>query len=136
MGHPNVCVLDGGFPKWVKESRPVECTSTSDDGFGYKLNVDKIKHYDHMKTFAEQKHFTVLDARAPDQYAAGHIDGAISFPVGKIMNMDSKTMKSADDRKAAFEAAGVDLGGEITVHCMSGVAATVLFASLSDIATG
>ena len=49
--------------------------------------------------------------------------------------MDSKLLKSAEERKAAFEAAGVDLNKPIALTCMSGVAATVLYASLQDIAT-
>ena len=38
MGHNNVHVLDGGFPKWQKEGRPIESTdsmATAED-FGYK----------------------------------------------------------------------------------------------------
>lgn len=45
MGHPNVQVLDGGFPKWLAEKRP--CASTfenaSADDFAYKLNPEKVK---------------------------------------------------------------------------------------------
>ena len=47
--------------------------------------------------------------------------------------MDSKLLKSAEERKAAFEAAGIDLSKPIATSCMGGVAATVLFASLQDI---
>ena len=39
MGHKNVSVLDGGFPKWVKDGLPVESCDRDfkDDDFGYKL---------------------------------------------------------------------------------------------------
>ena len=50
--------------------------------------------------------------------------------------MDSKTLKSADERKAAFESAGVDLEKDIACSCMGGVAATVTYAALKDIAKG
>ena len=45
-------------------------------------------------------------------------------------------MKSADERRSLFESAGVDLEKDITLSCMSGVSATVVFGSLRDIAKG
>ena len=45
-------------------------------------------------------------------------------------------MKSAEERKACFEAAGIDLEKDITLSCMGGVAATVVYGSLKDIAKG
>ena len=39
MGHPNVEVLDGGFPKWIKEGLPFESCheDLKAEDFGYKL---------------------------------------------------------------------------------------------------
>jgi len=45
-------------------------------------------------------------------------------------------MKSKDERKAAFEAAGFDITKNITVGCMSGVTATIVYGALRDIASG
>jgi thiosulfate/3-mercaptopyruvate sulfurtransferase len=71
MGHPNVCVLDGGFPKWTKEGRAVEATDAGANAgaFGYKLDANKIKLLDHMKAFAgneAERNYQLLDVRAPD----------------------------------------------------------------------
>jgi len=49
FGQQNVFVLDGGFPKWLKEGRPVEPSSASsssatEQDYAYKLNKDKIKY--------------------------------------------------------------------------------------------
>ena len=60
----------------------------------------------------------------------------MNVPVGKVVDMNTKTFKSAEERKAAFEAAGVDLSKDITLTCMSGIAATVLYGALKDISTG
>ena len=50
--------------------------------------------------------------------------------------METKTLKTADERKAAFADAGIDLSKNITLSCQGGVAATVVFNGVSDIATG
>ena len=44
MGHPNVAVLDGGFPKWVTEKLPIE---SSDENikigdFSFKVQSERI----------------------------------------------------------------------------------------------
>ena len=46
MGHPNVRVLNGGFPKWTAEGRPCEATdeNVKEEDFAYKLNPEKIKY--------------------------------------------------------------------------------------------
>ena len=48
MGHPNVSVLDGGFPAWLKDGKAVEATdaSASADDFAYKLDSEKIASFE------------------------------------------------------------------------------------------
>ncbi|WP_121063499.1 rhodanese-like domain-containing protein [Chachezhania antarctica] len=38
----------------------------------------------HEALQAEQRDFTLIDVRSPQQFAQGHIDGAINLPHGKI----------------------------------------------------
>lgn len=141
MGHPNVQVLDGGFPKWEKEGRPVEITNAdaSAEDFGYKLNADKIKLYENIKSFEAneaERTFQLLDVRGPGEFEAGNIGGSSNVHFGKIINMDTKQLRSAEERRKVFEENGVDLEKDITLSCMSGVSAAVVYAGLSDIAKG
>lgn len=88
-----------------------------------------------MKAFEAAPSGYVIDLRTPEQCAAGCIKGATNVPVGKLLNAD-KTMKSAEERKAVFAEAGIDLSKNITLSCQGGVAATVGYHSLTDIANG
>ena len=133
MGHENVQVLAGGFPKWLKEGKP---TSTHDDStdhkdFEYKLNPDRIKLYEQIKDFSESDHsaFQLLDARGPGEFEQAHIPGAKNIPFGKMFTED-KELLPADERKAVFESAGVDLSKDIVVSCTGGISATVLYGGL------
>ena len=51
MGHPNVLVLDGGFPAWKKEGKKIETTdaSVTGDDFAYKLISEKISYLDEIQ---------------------------------------------------------------------------------------
>ena len=53
MGHPNVSVLDGGFPKWVYENYPVESTDTTvkNEDFNFERQSDRIWDSDRVKSF-------------------------------------------------------------------------------------
>lgn len=69
-------------------------------------------------------------------FAQGNIPGSVNFPFSKMINMETKTMKSQDERAAAAKEAGIDLEKDIVVSCQAGVAATCLFGALSDIHKG
>jgi thiosulfate/3-mercaptopyruvate sulfurtransferase len=57
MGHPNVQVLDGSQAKWQQEGRPVESTNAeaNEEAFKYKLNADRIKYYEQVKSFEDNE---------------------------------------------------------------------------------
>ena len=143
MGHNNVSVLDGGLPKWNAEGRPVDSFLPNFGGakngnFDYKLNEDKIKLLQEMKAFAKNevdRTYHLLDVRIPEQFNAGHIEGAQNFPMSLVLNVD-KSLKPVDVRKAAFESAGVDLSKNITLSCNTGVQASAVWCALRDLATG
>ena len=50
--------------------------------------------------------------------------------------MDSKTLKSKEERATAASEGGLDLDKDIVVSCQAGVAAACLFGALSDIHKG
>jgi len=37
-----------------------------------------------------ERHYQLIDARGPDEFAAGHIDGAVNFPFAKIFDVNTK----------------------------------------------
>jgi thiosulfate/3-mercaptopyruvate sulfurtransferase len=57
--------------------------------------------------------------------ASGHIPGSKNLPQSKLFNADN-SMKRGEDLRAAFEAAGVDLGKPLVATCGSGITACVL----------
>lgn len=101
MGHPNVCVLNGGLPQWIKEGKPTESSSTStNDNFGYKLDTSKIALYDEIKAFADsaadERDPQLYDARPPADFKEGNIPGSRTLPAGLLFD-DSKALLSNED---------------------------------------
>ena len=112
MGHESVVVLDGGLPKWIAEGRPIE----------------------DMPVTPQERHFTPrFTGEAPEPRAGlrgGHMPGALNVPSSELIAPDG-TMKSAEQLKAVFEAAGVDIDKPVVATCGSGMTASTLALALA-----
>ena len=75
------------------------------------------------------------DAEAPEPregLRAGHIPGSKSVPYTDLLNRNG-TMKSPDDLRAVFAAAGVDMAKPVITSCGSGITAAILNLALERI---
>ena len=143
MGYARVYVLDGGLRKWMAEGRPVEA------GEVYPRAVEVAPAFDpglvrnaaEVRAILDDGSARMVDARsaarftgeAPEPRAglrSGHMPGAASLPWEQVVAQDG-TLRPADELKAVFKGAGVDLGTPIVTTCGSGVTASVLALALA-----
>ncbi len=139
FGHAHVAVLDGGFPKWRTEGRAVETAvrSIQPRRFAATLEGARVRDLGAMRANLESSAEQVIDARGPARFAGlepepraglrgGHIPGSRNFPYPAILDPADSTVLPGDRLRAAFEAAGVDLGAPVVTTCGSGVTAAAL----------
>ena len=142
MGQHNIAVLDGGLPKWIAENRPLEDLPPiiRDRHMTVRREAHRVKDVTQVAAASKLGDHEILAARGPDRFngsapeprpgmRAGHIPGAKNVPYSTLLNADS-TMKSADELRAVFEAAGVDLSKPAITSCGSGVTAAILSLAL------
>jgi thiosulfate/3-mercaptopyruvate sulfurtransferase len=145
MGFPRVHVLDGGFPKWRAEAKPVETSRPSPEPTALRsiYDPDLVRDIDAVRQLLSERDAQLVDARAgarfrgeaPEPRAglrSGHMPGAHNLPWGDLVTADG-TMKSPAEIRAAFEAAGIDLDGPIVTTCGSGVSAALLALALARV---
>jgi thiosulfate/3-mercaptopyruvate sulfurtransferase len=138
FGHDRVAVLDGGFPRWREEGRPVESGEPSPvrRHFTARLRPELVTDLDGVRRNLTTRLAQVVDARSAGRFAAtepeprpglrgGHIPGSVSLPYDRLFRPDG-TLLPRDDLRRAFDAARVDLGRPIVTSCGSGVTACVL----------
>jgi thiosulfate/3-mercaptopyruvate sulfurtransferase len=134
LGHDHVAVLDGGWPLWVKEGRPVDravppprrgelapCTA---------LDASVDVHF--VERTRGDPSVMLIDARAPERYAgrqeaidpvAGHVPGAINRFWQKNLAPDGR-FKPAHELREEFAALLGETKPASVVHmCGSGVTA-------------
>jgi len=138
MGHSDVAVLDGGFPKWVAEGRAVEDMAPliRDRHMTVRRQAHLVRDVTQVSAASKLRDHEIIDARSAGRFRgedpeprpgmrAGHIPGSKNVHYASLLN-DDQTMKSPQDTRAIFEAAGVDLSKPAITTCGSGVTAAIL----------
>jgi len=131
LGHDAVAVLDGGFERWTRESRPVSTVRPlpSHAVFAPARTRPTASAAEIERAIAAGA-LTLVDARVPERYrgdvepldpVAGHIPGARNRPYGDNVNPDA-TFKPADALRREFAALlGTTPLDRVVHYCGSGV---------------
>jgi thiosulfate/3-mercaptopyruvate sulfurtransferase len=145
MGHEDVSVLDGGFPKWRAEGRPTEDLPPTPRERHFTPHPTHLILRDvrQVKENLTTKREQVVDARSPARFHAqepeprpgvrgGHIPGAKNLHYQKLLSSDG-TMRKPDALAAAFREANVDASKPVVTSCGSGVSAAIILLALNQI---
>jgi thiosulfate/3-mercaptopyruvate sulfurtransferase len=141
FGVREVYILDGGFPKWKAEGRPIELGETrrTPRHFTPRFNAGAVADLNVVRKALADKGAQVVDARSAERFAgtapeprpglpSGHMPGALNVPYQDIVE-DGRLVDVARI-KAAFQKGGVDLDKPIITTCGSGVSAAILALAL------
>jgi len=145
FGARDVVILDGGFPKWLAEGRPVEEDSPKarqPRSFTARLDNGAVADADDVARATASQAIQVVDARAADRFcgeaaeprpglASGHIPGSLNLPSSQLTT-DGR-LKSPEEIVALFRDAGVDLDKPSIMSCGSGVSAVILSTALETV---
>jgi thiosulfate/3-mercaptopyruvate sulfurtransferase len=142
MGHNDVKVLDGGLPKWRAEGRPVEDMTAS----SYQRHFTPRQNHALLRDFSQMLALSkagarIVDARSPARFRGeepeprpgvrpGHIPGSVNVHYAGLVNADG-TLKSADELRAIFAGAGIDLKKPVATTCGSGITAAIEMLALT-----
>ncbi len=148
MGLERVFVLDGGLKKWLAEGHPVEAgwREAAHGEFKARLRAELVQNLAGVRQIVADGGPQLVDARsavrfrgeAPEPRAGlreGHMPGARNVPWASLV-ADDGTLKAPDALRAAFDAAGVDLGAPIVTTCGSGISAAILALALAALGRG
>jgi thiosulfate/3-mercaptopyruvate sulfurtransferase len=142
FGAKNVSILEGGFPAWKAEGRPVETgpqrkpePKIFKPSFNPSVVADAAAVQDALRTNTAQ----VIDARPAERFRgeapeprpglrSGHIPGSLNLPFGHVIK-DGKLRDKAGIEQALKEA-GIDPEKPVITTCGSGVSAAILGVAL------
>jgi len=138
MGHDQCAVLDGGFPKWVREGRPVvsDIAPIRTAIFSPAPRKEMVRDFGQVLANISSHAEQVLDARGSPRFKGeeqepragvrpGHIPGSTNVHYASLMSPEG-TMHKVEALQALFRDRGVDLTKPIITSCGSGVTAAII----------
>jgi thiosulfate/3-mercaptopyruvate sulfurtransferase len=142
LGHDRAAVLNGGFGRWSQEGRAVVQGEASMPGareFVARPRNRRVTATAELeRAVAEGSELRLVDAREavrfrgeaePIDSVAGHIPGALNFPLGQSLGPDGRWKSHAELVDRWREVLGEPPGGPWTAMCGSGVTACHLVLS-------
>lgn len=137
-GHDRAVVLNGGWPKWLREERPatMETPVYPEAIFTPHTAPEWRAKAEEVAALIGAPDAALIDARDVEQYSGsirrgsrgGHIPGALHVPREAFFEPDG-TFKSLDAISDVLDSRAVPKDKQIVAYCNGGVAATsVLFA--------
>ena len=145
MGQNNIAVLDGGFPKWQAEGRPVDDLPPiiRDRHMTVRRQTQMVKDVTQVSAASKLGDYEIIDARSPGRFRGeepepraglrpGHIPGSKNVCFKDLLNAD-QTMKNPVEIRQIFQSAGVDFDKPAITTCGSGVTAAVLSLGLQRV---
>ena len=140
-GVKNVAILDGGYNKWISESRAVSTKiftpgeETYSGAFQERISVSKRYVERHL---SDSQNTTIVDSRSPEDFfgvtpmmlssKSGHIPGAGCLPAAWAFTAKG-TFKELEELEAMTQGiVGSNRGKQIIVYCgVGGFASTWWF---------
>ncbi|MBT3389431.1 MAG: sulfurtransferase [Chloroflexi bacterium] len=134
LGHEQVAVLDGGFPRWQAENLPVDAepASPAPRTFEPRPRPDLLVTADDLLAEFGDSAYKLVDSRAPERYrgeeepldaVAGHIPGAVLRPFGENLAPDGSFRPKTILRGYFYALLDDTPAARTTFYCGSGVTA-------------
>ena len=145
FGYSDVVVLDGGFPKWIKEDRLITADLTAREIRHLTIFEDKsiVVDSDDVLRATKVDHCSIIDARSEGRFLgkepeprsglrSGSIESSINVPYETLLN-DDFTFKKKKEILDIFSQKGIVFNNYIITTCGSGVTAAILYLALDEI---
>jgi thiosulfate/3-mercaptopyruvate sulfurtransferase len=135
LSHPSVSLLDGGLEAWSGLGEPVETGPSNPtpamlpyDGIP---DESALVTKEQVEAALEDPTVVIVDARPANEYAAGHIPGAVNIPMEQNYSAADGTLLPIDELQSLYIDAGITPDKQVIVYCNSGVRASNDFFALT-----
>jgi thiosulfate/3-mercaptopyruvate sulfurtransferase len=138
-GHAAVSLLNGGYPRWAAEGRPVAAevprhppadftVRTQPAWRALMAEIHRAMH-DAQTVLVDTRPSVQFKGEQTRGHRKGRIPGAVNVPISKFVQGPHKTFRPPEEIRQVLEAAGATRDKRVIAYCNAGVSASVgLFA--------
>lgn len=144
FGATDVAVLDGGFPAWLAEGRPVETDPArrpQPRRFTPRFDTSAVASLDDVRRALDTGSAQILDARSASRFTgeepepragmrSGHMPGALNLHYARLT--PNGHLADPETIRAELTRAGVQPDKPVITSCGSGVTAAILSLALES----
>ncbi|HST93250.1 MAG TPA: 3-mercaptopyruvate sulfurtransferase, partial [Microvirga sp.] len=144
FGARHVAILEGGFPAWTSEGRPVEtgpARPREARTFTPAYDEGAVAGISDVQDALRSGNVQIVDARPAERFRgeapeprpglrAGHMPKSLNLPFAELI--ENGRLKDRAEIDRALEQAGVDPGRPVITSCGSGVSAAILSLALES----
>ena len=135
LGHADKRILNGGLPAWAAAGGELEtggsAIAPAAEPYTGTPNREFLTSMEEVVAGLDDPDVVLVDARNAEEYAAGHIPGAVlaAHPTNAAPE-PPKVWKSADELKAMYADLGVTPDKRVVTYCATGVRSAVSYFTL------
>jgi thiosulfate/3-mercaptopyruvate sulfurtransferase len=136
FGFESARILDGGFPAWVDEQRPLSTgvLPIPEGTFSPRLNPRLRLTTSDVRSLLGSPDAQIIDGRAVPEYRGhegnarrlGHIPGAVNVPIGALHEAGTQKLLDADAIRSLLTRATIARGKRLVCYDGAGVGAAKL----------
>jgi thiosulfate/3-mercaptopyruvate sulfurtransferase len=123
-GHRNVYLLDGDYSAWTR-THPTTTDPTEREPTSYEVRepaVDPFVDYEWVRELidsgaVERGDVVILDTREPQEWAAGHLPGAVQLDWREFVDEDTRGVLPDETLRDVLAAHGVTEGTDVLLYC-------------------
>jgi len=130
IGHENASIVNGGWPKWLDESRSTssETPSISRGTLEVRRNAQWIATADDVEAAIDDPGVQLLDTRSNEEFAGapgknprgGAIPSATHLFWEDTLEGEFQSFRSADELMLLFDSHGLTKSDDIITYCQGG----------------
>jgi thiosulfate/3-mercaptopyruvate sulfurtransferase len=134
-GVADVRILDGGWPRWIAEGRPVSTVEPEFPPGNITLtpNRDMVAGFTDVAAKLEDASALIINALTPEQHAGtggahygrpGRIPGSVNVPTRQLYDPETLLYRPIEELRAQFAEAGAFDREHVIAYCGGGIAAS------------
>jgi len=118
-GHEDLRLLDGDYSAWMREHETsTETPAVAAAEYAVERPADSplVTRAD-VEAAMDDEDAVIVDTREPEEYAEGHIPGAVNVDWKEVVDEETRGLKSRDAVESVFAAKGVTREKRVVLYC-------------------
>ena len=120
-GHPRerLHLLDGDYSAWAR-TRATTTASVDPEPTAYEprpVADAPLVDFETVREAVAEGSALVVDTREPEEFAAGHLPGAVQFDWRELVDENTRGLRSPDDARAVLGTHGITPDRRLLLYC-------------------